>query len=372
MEDTIPYDLVSTKVSHWYLAVKNNWVGRAKILKEEVEEELKAMEENQDVLLYYSLVSFRHDLMLSYLEPQSVGDIDRKYRDLKKDEEKIPAMLEYYFHFFMGMYEFRRKELVVALTCYRNAEKQLDLIEDEEIEKAEFYFKVSEVYYFMKQTYFSMNYARRAYKIYQKYPTYGERRVQCQFVISGNWLDNMRYDDALEHAEQALKDSKELGKNHLIGSSHFNIGICYNQLEELDKAAEHFQKALDFHRLDSHSYELKALFNLAYVKAKQNKMNEAAALYSEGKQLAEKYDNRDIIEKLKLVKGLYLSYDLDIVRETFEFFKSRSMYADMEEYAIAVADLLTGREEIQAANEFYRIAIEARRQIQRGEQLHED
>ncbi|SPT93429.1 hypothetical protein [Bacillus tequilensis] len=28
-EKVIPYDLVATKMNHWYVAIKKNWVGRA-------------------------------------------------------------------------------------------------------------------------------------------------------------------------------------------------------------------------------------------------------------------------------------------------------------------------------------------------------
>lgn len=42
------------------------------------------------------------------------------------------------------------------------------------------------------------------------------------------------------------------------------------------------------------------------------------------------------------------------------------MYADMEDYGVIVAEVLTKREKIYDALEFYRIAYDARRQIQRS------
>lgn len=58
---------------------------------------------------------------------------------------------------------------------------------------------MSEVYYYIKETHFSMNYAHRAYSIFKEQKdaqgnlTYGKEMVQCQFVIFGNWLDKMCY-----------------------------------------------------------------------------------------------------------------------------------------------------------------------------------
>ncbi|SPU01760.1 response regulator aspartate phosphatase; mobile element region [Bacillus tequilensis] len=87
-------------------------------------------------------------------------------------------MLECYYFFFLGMHEFRRKELTTAIRAYRIAESKLYQVEDE-LERAEFFFKVSYVYYDMKQTYFSMNYANRALKIFKKYDEYAFQTMRC-------------------------------------------------------------------------------------------------------------------------------------------------------------------------------------------------
>ncbi|KDN91167.1 tetratricopeptide repeat protein (plasmid) [Bacillus velezensis] len=382
-QETLPYHYVAQDINHWYVVIKQGNVHKAKELKKKVESEFANMEKNEDIAVYIQLLELRHQLMLSYLEPDSVDSIEDAYKYVERSKRNIAPeyltdIIEFYYHFFFGMYHFRTKDLVVALTYYREAEKYLDLINDkDETNKAEFYFKVSEVYYYMKETHFSMNYAQRAYSIFKEQKdndgnlTYGKQMVQCQFVISGNWLDKMCYEEALHHATKAYEDAKKIKENHLIGSAHFNIGICYNQLEELDKAEYHFQRSYDIHRQRSHIYESKAIFNLAYVKAKKNELKETEALYNEGLLVAKRHNNKEIIEKLKLIKGLYLSYDLNVVREAFKFFDDKNMYADMEEYAVAVAELLNNKKEVNDAVEFYRTAIEARRQIQRGSHLDE-
>ncbi|MCY8267216.1 tetratricopeptide repeat protein, partial [Bacillus haynesii] len=90
----------------------------------------------------------------------------------------------------------------------------------------------------------------------------------------------------------------------------------------------------------------------------------------EGKELAEKNKNLDMLAKFDLIKGLYLSFGLDMVRESFKFFESKGKYADMEEYGLIAAELLEKKEKIRDAVEFYRITVNARRQIQRSAFLH--
>ncbi|KUP33846.1 aspartate phosphatase [Bacillus halotolerans] len=383
VSDLIPYHYVTTDINHWYVVIKQGRVEKAKEMKQKVEKEFDMMEKNEKVAVYLQLLKLRHEIMLSYLEPDSVKNIDGVYADLKKTRENMAPesltnTIEFYYHFFTGMYHFRTRDLVIALTYYREAEKYLDLLDkNANTDKAEFYFKMSEVYYYMKETHFSMNYAQRAYSIFKEQKdaqgnlTYGKEMVQCQFVIFGNWLDKMCYEDALETAEKALHDAIKIGEQHLIGSAHFNVGLCYNNLEELDNAEKHFQIAYEIHKNRKHIYESKAIFNLAYVKAKKNDLKAALELYQEGQKVAARHNNQEVTEKLKLVKGLYLSFDLQTLREVFKFFKEKNLYGDMEEYAVAVADFLTNKEDRHDAVDFYQMAIEARKQIQRGKHLNE-
>ncbi|CAI6250194.1 Rap phosphatase [Bacillus subtilis] len=373
VSDLIPYHYVTTDINHWYVVIKQGRVEKAKEMKQKVEKEFDMMEKNEKVAVYLQLLKLRHEIMLSYLEPDSVKNIDGVYADLKKTRENMAPesltnTIEFYYHFLPGMYLFRTRDLVIALTYYREAEKYLDLLDkNANTDKAEFYFKMPEVYYYMKETHFSMNYAQRAYSIFKEQKdaqgnlTYGKEMVQCQFVIFGNWLDKMCYEDALETAEKALNDAIKIGEQHLIGSAHFNVGLCYNNLEELDNAEKHFQIAYEIHKNRKHIYESKAIFNLAYVKAKKNDLKAALELYQEGQKVAARHNNQEVTEKLKLVKGLYLSFDLQTLREVFKFFKEKNLYDDMEEYAVAVAvaDFLTNKEDRHDAVDFYQMAIEA-------------
>ncbi|MEC3606264.1 tetratricopeptide repeat protein [Bacillus glycinifermentans] len=370
----IPYDLVATKMNFWYKALVNNWPDKAEKTKNEVRAIIDSMEENQDALIYYSLLEFRHQLQLDYLSSGAGGDLESRFREFQalRQTKTLEGMLEYYYNFFAGMYHFRQKELIHALNFYRTAENQLNSFDCDEVEKAEFYFKLSEVYYHMKQTFFSMNYATRAYNIFKNHETYGERMIQCQFIVAGNWLDKMYPEKALHNLNTALEESLKQRATHLSGTAHMNIGICYNQLEELDKSSNHLKKALNLYREENHSFLPKAMFNLTHVKAKQSKWNEVNDLYSEGYVLAEKYRDTDVLAKLKMIKGLYLEYDMDLIRDTFKFFEEKGMYADMEEYGVVGAELLERKEKVHDALELYRVAVSARRQIQRSGFEHEN
>lgn len=332
------------------------------------------MEENQDALLYYQLLEFRHEIMLSYMESKRIDDLNSAYETIKEMEEQgqLTGMLEYYFFFFTGMYEFRRKELTTAISAYRIAETKLSEVEDE-IEKAEFFFKVSYVYYYMKQTYFSMNYASRALKIFQKFDEYAVQTLRCQFIVAGNLIDSLEFERALQQFLNALEIAEYTKIPHLIGMSHMNIGICYEELKDYNNATIHLGLSIDIFEKSEHSFLTKALFAMAHVYAKKHNFDIAYNYFIKGRSQAENKNDKEYIAKFKILEGLYFSNgEYELINEAFSYLADRKMFADMENFATEIGDYFYGEGELELSNKFYRMSIEARRKIKRGEIINED
>lgn len=373
-KDKIPYDIVTKKLNDWYTLIKDDQVEHAEIIKIEVEKELLNMEENQDVLLYYQLLDFRHEIMLSYMKSKEIDDLNNAYETIKEIEKQgqLTGMLEYYFYFFKGMYEFRRKELTSAISAYRIAESKLSEVEDE-IEKAEFFFKVSYVYYYMKQTYFSMNYANRALKIFREYEEYAVQTVRCQFIVAGNLIDSLEYERALEQFLISLEIAKGSNIEHLIAMSHMNIGICYDELKEYKKASQHLILALEIFEKSKHSFLTKTLFTLTYVEAKQQNYDVALIYFRKGRFIADKSDDKEYSAKFKILEGLFFSDgETQLIKNAFSYLASRKMFADVENFSIEVADYFHEQGNLMLSNEYYRMSIEARRKIKKGEIIDEN
>ncbi|MCY8815081.1 aspartate phosphatase, partial [Bacillus atrophaeus] len=122
MKQVISSSKVGVKINEWYKYIRMFSVPDSEILKSEVEKEIENMEQNQDVLLYYSLMCFRHQLMLDYLEPKTMNEERPKISDLlekiENNQSKLKGILEYYFNFFRGMYEFEQYEYIKAISFY--------------------------------------------------------------------------------------------------------------------------------------------------------------------------------------------------------------------------------------------------------------
>lgn len=74
----------------------------------------------------------------------------------------------------------------------------------------------------------------RAFKIYNNHELYTVRKIQCLFVIAGNYDDLMRHDKALPRLENALELAIEIDNKRLISSAYFNIADCHECMGDID------------------------------------------------------------------------------------------------------------------------------------------
>ncbi|AFI27894.1 response regulator aspartate phosphatase [Bacillus sp. JS] len=375
MKQTIPSSYVGLKINEWYTHIRQFHVAEAERVKLEVEREIEDMEEDQDLLLYYSLMEFRHRVMLDYIKPFGEDTSQLEFSELLEDIEgnqyKLTGLLEYYFNFFRGMYEFKQKMFVSAMMYYKRAEKNLALVSDD-IEKAEFAFKMAEIFYNLKQTYVSMSYAVQALETYQMYETYTVRRIQCEFVIAGNY-DDMQYPErALPHLELALDLAKKEGNPRLISSALYNLGNCYEKMGELQKAAEYFEKSVSICKSEKFDNLPHSIYSLTQVLYKQKNDAEAQQKYREGLEIARQYKDELFVELFQFLHALYgKNIDTESVSHTFQFLEEHMLYPYIEELAHDAAQFYIENGQPEKALSFYEKMVHAQKQIQRGDCLYE-
>ncbi|MCI4135786.1 response regulator aspartate phosphatase RapA [Bacillus vallismortis] len=375
MKQTIPSSYVGLKINEWYTHIRQFHVAEAERVKLEVEREIEDMEEDQDLLLYYSLMDFRHRVMLDYIKPLGEDTSQLEFSELLEDIEgnqyKLTGLLDYYFNFFRGMFEFKQKMFVSAMMYYKRAEKNLALVSDD-IEKAEFAFKMAEIFYNLKQTYVSMSYAVQALETYQMYETYTVRRIQCEFVIAGNY-DDMQYPErALPHLELALDLAKKEGNPRLISSALYNLGNCFEKMGELQKAAEYFEKSVSICKSEKFDNLPHSIYSLTQVLYKQKNDAEAQKKYREGLEIARQYSDDLFVELFQFLHALYgKNMNTESVSHTFQFLEEHMLYPYIEELAHDAAQFYIENGQPEKAISFYEKMVHAQKQIQRGDCLYE-
>ncbi|WP_100487843.1 RapH N-terminal domain-containing protein [Sporolactobacillus pectinivorans] len=127
---------VADKMNEWYRAIQNYEVEKSHQLQREIKQLLNHMEEDQTVLLYYSLLDFR--MRLNDENPEQKEKATKTLKSIDNNEEQLTGILNYYYWFFKGMYEFKGHNYSAAISSYKVAEKRVEELNDD-IEKAEYY-----------------------------------------------------------------------------------------------------------------------------------------------------------------------------------------------------------------------------------------
>ncbi|ATO29039.1 Rap family tetratricopeptide repeat protein [Bacillus atrophaeus] len=377
MQQVISSSKVGLKINEWYKYIRLFSVADAEILKTEVEQEIEYMEEDQDLLLYYSLMCFRHQLMLDYLEPKSMNEERPKISDLlekiESNQTDLKGILEYYFNFFHGMYEFEQYEYLKAISFYNRAEKMISIVPDE-IERAEFHYKVAEVYYHMKQTHMSMHHIVQAIETYKAHETYSVKVIQCSFVIGLNYLDMEYPEKAVPHFMNALKQAQEINLPRLIGSSLYNLGLCSFATGNMEKALEYFKEGASIYQSKALQYSnrlLDILLMLAKTHFKLSNTVEGKQVCEQGVILSKELNDEVLGKMFDFLMILFVDNDKDQLFKILSYLESKAMLSDVEDLATDAAMYYNVNEDHKVATTFYEKVLYARKQIQRGDCLYE-
>ncbi|MEH7733702.1 MULTISPECIES: Rap family tetratricopeptide repeat protein [Bacillus] len=366
---------VGVKINEWYKMIRQFSVPDAEILKAEVEQEIERMEEDQDLLIYYQLMCFRHQIMLDYIKPVDFNKnrptISSLLDLIETSQETLTGMLEYYNLFFRGMYEFSNKEYVEAIKYYRKAEIKLEIVSDE-IERAEFHFKVAEAYYIMKQTHVSMHHILKAMEIYEQYDLYKVRKIQCSFVIAGNYDDMKRSDKALPHLEKSLRMAEEIQNNRLISSAYYNLADCYECLGDTDQAIAYCEKAVRINKNERYDNLPHSLYFLSSLLMKKGDYKKGKDVLDYGFSISVQYDD-DLYKRLfHFIKALYVDkVNIDQIKQVFHFLDENKIYAYLEELSYDVAGVFKSKNDHETANEFLMKMLDAQTKILKGDCLYE-
>ncbi|MFO6498498.1 MULTISPECIES: Rap family tetratricopeptide repeat protein [Bacillus] len=334
MKTKIAYEEVAKMLNQWYVMIKRHEISQAVSIKHEIEHLLPYMEENQDLLLYFNLLDYRHKLVTEEFAASNRLFEDIQYQ--KADMQSTDDMIEYYFFFFAGMYEFHKKDYTNAINYYKMAEDKLRKIPDQ-IENAEFHYKLAIAYYQIKQNFFSLNHAKTALKTFKMHDDYIQKAISNEMLIGANKLDLFRFDEAEQHYKQALKDA-ELIKHHvLIGMAHHNLGLSYFNRDLLTLAEKHFIEALCLKEHEESVYGIHSMFELTHVLYKAGRFHEAREWFEKGFSRAKKAGEREYLSKFKLIHALYDEQNPLIVEKALEYLKTINLWTDIAELTLDAA-----------------------------------
>lgn len=359
---------VGVKINAWYKNIKKFSVEDAERLRKEIKKEIDdLMEEDEQVVLYFQLMEFRHQLMLDYVEPsQEPLETSEYLKAVEGQGKKMSGILEYYFNFFQGMYEFKSGEFIKAIVFYKRAEKRLEQVADD-LEKAEFYYKLSEVFYHMKQTHVSMYYVGLAYNTYRLNSNFVVREVNCLTVVAGNYIDLEHREKALSNLLDVLERSKALKNQHMIFRALHNIGSCYEGLGDNVRAISYFHQAIKTGNSIGEKM-LPTYYRMAMIHLRNKEFIEGRNFYRKSMEQAEIHNDELYFILLEFMKKLFLeSANMSEILNVLEKVNDKKGYRYMEDLALEAAQFYTKSGRMEDSVKLYEKVMYVRKQIQRGD-----
>ncbi|EKF35639.1 RapH N-terminal domain-containing protein [Bacillus xiamenensis] len=127
MGEKVASPFVAKMIGDWYGYIKKQDILKAENKRKEIVKAFENMEEDQNVLLYFNLIDSRYKMMAQEFE----GSKDLLKQIDIEEKQKTDDMIQYYYFFFNGMYEFYKNRFSDAINYYHIAETRLRNVPDE-------------------------------------------------------------------------------------------------------------------------------------------------------------------------------------------------------------------------------------------------
>ncbi|MCY8298892.1 tetratricopeptide repeat protein [Bacillus inaquosorum] len=335
----IASEVVATALNDWYIAIKKQKVNESIKYYSEIKKQFDDMEEDQEVLAYYSLLEERHKMLLH----SSRGEPLQKHTYFTEDNQafikKTNDKLEYNFYLFEAMYEAYNKNYDRAINLYGLAEKKLAEIPDE-IEAAEFYSKVSYLYTLVKQSVVSQHYIKNAIAIYKRYPDYKCKLAVSLMIAAANYTDIRRFEESEEYYLEAINIAKEVNDEFLEAQLYHNLSIVYSDWNKSNECIKSLEKALEEESWADSIYYIHSIFMMIKEQFKIDEKAKAIHFYNKAQERLISMENNIYEAKISILYNLYcgeLKNNFKNCIDHIEFLKQQNDLESVDELSYLAA-----------------------------------
>lgn len=367
MSGLIASQEVGNMLNTWNLAIQKGDLSAAIEMQDDIDRAIDLMEENQDILLYYQLLSFRLKLKLQNIS----RNLDKPFFQRNapdEKEEKTNKLMSYYFYFYNGIYHDYLQDYDKALSYFRIAEKKLAYVDDE-IEKAEFHYKIAVLFYDLKMTFLSKYHAQIACETFNAHETYIKRQINCRMLHALNLIDQFEYDKARALFSEAENMIESINDNHLIIHLYYNMGFLESKKENLEEASALFRRTLSYKEIENQDLlKLRCLYELSRIEI-SSKSNDAIEWIDLGISLSEQVNHNVFQIKFKLLKELLYEKNqsqLNNINNLCLELEEKRIWVDLEEILVDVAKYLEGRGLLKQSLNYYKRALLASQYVGKG------
>ncbi|WP_099301911.1 response regulator aspartate phosphatase [Bacillus sp. Marseille-P3800] len=350
MYEKIPSSEVGAKIVEWYSCILSSSYREATLLKNEVEQMIKRMEEDDKVLAYFSLVEYKYNDLLS--KSDGLTKLEDQFKFV---ESEMDHYLKYLYYFISGQDEFNNQKFRTAIKMFRKAERLLEYIKDD-TEEAEFLGYMGYAYYRIDQYLLALSYLEQAETAFRRLNVIG-KAVNNKQVVGSIYVELKQFDKG----EQILKEC--LKENHVptaTGIINRALGLSKFAQKDYSSALYYFQEALSI-KDHSDSYAgMKTLVELSHAQFKLDKQEEAQMSFKKAKASVQFYDDLEFKSRCKFIEGLYLKEDQHMIDEALSELLEKKLFFEVCELAEELIEIFEKKGDNENVIKYFKIAYEAK------------
>ncbi|EOO23317.1 hypothetical protein IIU_07052 [Bacillus cereus VD133] len=357
---------VTKLLNEWYKVILSKQITKATRMKEEVDEKVSVLmvEQNRDLqdqnlLLYYSLLDYSYKVLInkSYVSRSDFDAVE------KLTTKTIDEYLKYYYHFYKAVHNTMIANYMEAMEQFEEAERLLEYIPND-IEKAEFNYKLGELYYHIQQPLLTIKHVMKAKDIYKKHEDYIINQIECDTILGLASVTLSQFEQGEELFIKCLDLAKKHNCTRLITLIQYNLGFLYAKQGICATAIRHL---MDVYKSERPYH--KTVFLLAREHFKLNEVEKAQGFLIQGFELAD-------VEYTHHFRILRAQYDENYkqnletaVTDGLNYFESQKLYGFIEEYSGILAKKLYQEGNHERASQYFNISYDAKELLQKGSAL---
>ncbi|AJA23040.1 TPA: hypothetical protein ACR3Z0_002518 [Bacillus thuringiensis] len=349
-------------LNEWYEKIRLYHVKEAKQTHLQVKESLKVIETDPYLSFYYSLLDFRYKVLVDGVSIT---------KDSFKNIEKLPNIeeeylfLSYYYYFFKAIHFTIIANYNEAKTHYEKAKKLLPYIPNE-IEKAEFEYRVSTYCYQSYQPFKAIQHVVKAKEIYLDHVGYGINIALCDNVFGLACIDLREFEKAEECLNTVIDVFNKYDEEHLLLRARYNLGWLYN-IQDLYPLAIR-QSSEIINKIPNH---FKALFVLARAYYKLEGIETAKSYIEQGINYTNKAGNEEYKHRFAVLNELLTELPRikleKVVTDAISYFEKEEMWDCVKEYAEVLAlQFYEADNHVKASKYFYISSNAGKKHLKKG------
>ncbi|GGH81603.1 response regulator aspartate phosphatase C [Pullulanibacillus pueri] len=352
-------------LNEFYFNVKVQNLTRATTLYKQLEDSYDEFEANHQLQTQFNVVLFGYALLNVDFE---------KAQDLLEKIEPVKQLLDdqwcYRFYLFKGLHSIIcNSDFNDARTSFEVAEQRLGSIDDE-IERAEYDYKMAFMYYHLEDTLHSVQYITKALETFRDKLEYNKKIASCELILGLNSIDMKQYEQAEEQFYRVLDYANQIGDNSLKSNALHNLGLLYASQNKASAAVHWLVKSLSA-RKEVH-------YITAYLLSRENyklgNKEDASEWLQKGIESCNNYGNNEYLVRFKLLEAYYENYGTSNFKTVYEegiaYFHKEKLWRYVDEYSEQLASYYRQQELYKEAAEYYALASNARNKICQSEGLN--